>query len=131
MAFFSRIHARRKKVPSFWNTTFARRSRNPGHLATFTRWSILDSCLKTATGNLEGLTIQETPEATCAIVLAAAGYLKSPRKGDAIEVNDAISANSSWLIHAGTKTEDSTLKTVAEAESQRWLAKVKHQNTPV
>ena len=73
--------------------------------------AFLDLCLKTATGNLEGLTIQETPEATCAIVLAAAGYPESPRKGDAIEVNEAISANSSWLIHAGTKTEDSTLKT--------------------
>ena len=66
---------------------------------------------KTVFNWLEGLAIPESDQATCAIVLAAAGYPESPRKGDAIQVADDLHAGSSWLIHAGTKTEDSTLKT--------------------
>ena len=73
--------------------------------------AFLDLCLRTAKGELEGLVIPESDEATCAIVLAAAGYPESPRKGDPIQVSTDLSAGSSWLIHAGTKTEESTLKT--------------------
>lgn len=88
--------------------------------------AFLDLCMKTAKGNLEGLSIQESSDATCAIVLAAAGYPESPRKGDPIVVSDELGANSSWLIHAGTKTEESTLKT----SGGRVAAVVSKGNTP-
>ncbi len=73
--------------------------------------AFLDLCLKTATGELTGLSIAESDIATCAIVLAAAGYPESPRKGDAIKVDADMDAGSCWLIHAGTKNEGAVLQT--------------------
>lgn len=72
--------------------------------------AFLDLCIKTARGELKDLSIAESDIATCAIVLAAAGYPESPRKGDAIKVAD-MDASSCWLIHAGTKNEGAVLQT--------------------
>jgi len=42
------------------------------------------------------------PEATCAVVVSAAGYPDPPRKGDPITVDPALETPDRWLIHAGT-----------------------------
>ncbi|MBT6177774.1 MAG: phosphoribosylamine--glycine ligase [Deltaproteobacteria bacterium] len=88
--------------------------------------AFLDLCMKTATGNLDGLSIAESDQATCAIVLAAAGYPESPRKGDSIKVSDKIDSGSCWLIHAGTKTQGADLQT----SGGRVAAIVCRNNTP-
>lgn len=42
------------------------------------------------------------PDPTCAVVLAAAGYPESPRRGDPIEIDPAVERPDRWFIHAGT-----------------------------
>jgi phosphoribosylamine--glycine ligase len=68
-------------------------------------------CAATAGGALGGLTLRTRPEATCAVVLAAAGYPGTPRKGDVITVGAGFETPSRWLIHAGTKREGDALLT--------------------
>ena len=51
------------------------------------------------------------PGAVCAVVLAAAGYPDSPRKGDSIVLDPSLETADRWFVHAGTATADGLLVT--------------------
>lgn len=73
--------------------------------------AFLRLCLQTAKGELKGLSFGASDFATCAIVLAAAGYPAGPRKGDTIHIGENFQAEDHWLIHAGTRQEEGVLQT--------------------
>jgi phosphoribosylamine--glycine ligase len=49
--------------------------------------------------------------ATCAVVLAAAGYPDAPRRGDPITIAPGMETADRWLIHAATRMDAGTLVT--------------------
>jgi phosphoribosylamine--glycine ligase len=55
-----------------------------------------------ATGRLDTVTLEWSPKPAVAIVLAAAGYPGSPRKGDPISGIAAAEASGATVFHAGT-----------------------------
>jgi phosphoribosylamine--glycine ligase len=73
--------------------------------------AFLELCVRTASGDLDDFELTFKGNATCAIVLAAAGYPASPRKGDEIHVQSRFATEGRWLIHAGTRSEDGRLVT--------------------
>ncbi len=72
---------------------------------------LLRLCVATAAGELSGLKLVQRNEATCAVVLAAAGYPATPNKGDAITIAPELDNADRWLIHAGTRRHGDSLAT--------------------
>lgn len=71
-------------------------------------------CHATATGRLDGFELAQSSDATCAIVLASAGYPDGPRLGDEIEVDAAtVERSGAWLLHSGTEERGGRLRTAA------------------
>ena len=68
-------------------------------------------CQSVADGTIATRSFSFDPRATCAVVLAASGYPKSPRKGDNIAVDKTFETPDRWLVHAGTQTHNETLQT--------------------
>jgi phosphoribosylamine--glycine ligase len=73
--------------------------------------SFADLCLGAATGALAGGQVTTAPGATCAVVLAAAGYPGPPRTGDEIRVALGLERSERWLDHAGTRRDGDRLVT--------------------
>lgn len=63
-------------------------------------------CRALARGQLQDVALTPLSSATCAIVLASAGYPETARRGDAIAIDTGLSAPDRWLIHAGTANCD-------------------------
>lgn len=72
---------------------------------------LLRLCRATAAGALAGFTLAQDDRATCAIVLAAAGYPDTPRHGDALCVGPELVQDDRWLVHAGTEDDAGILRT--------------------
>jgi phosphoribosylamine--glycine ligase len=73
------------------------------------RWKgdALDALHRTATGRLDGASIDSDPRVACCVVLAGEGYPDSPRIGDPIEgLDEAEAMEDVQVFHAGTKRDD-------------------------
>lgn len=67
-------------------------------------------CLAMAHGGLKGHRIALSPRPTCAVALCAAGYPDTPRSGDVISIDPELLSDDVWVIHAGTRADQSVLR---------------------
>ncbi len=68
--------------------------------------AFLELCERTAAQSLVGFELTPEAGATCAVVLACAGYPEQVRSGDGIYVTEGLEGPDRWLIHAGTALND-------------------------
>ncbi len=77
-------------------------------------------CQATACGTLGAVHLRVDPRPVCAVVVCAHGYPEDPRKDDIITVGAQLAApkgrdcpapTTTWLIHAGTRLDDTILRT--------------------
>jgi phosphoribosylamine--glycine ligase len=72
---------------------------------------LVDLCEAALDGKLDQVTCDWDPRPAVGVVLAAAGYPESPRKGDAITGLDAAAKLPGKVFHAGTALQGDTLVT--------------------
>lgn len=67
-------------------------------------------CLATARGELDGLMLPISPQPTCVVVLAAAGYPASPQLGTALHIAPELHQRDRFFIYAGATLRQGKLR---------------------